>query len=130
MNKTDYIRRLINENSKTLKEFSEKAGVPYTTLHSILNRGIGNASVDNVIKICKALGISVDSLDNLYEFSNERSHLVAEPSTEYSTENKIYDLAAHGVGHSENLSDEEREDVKLAIQIALAKHKKTDKDDL
>lgn len=124
MNKTDYIKHLIKQKSKNLKEFSEIAGIPYTTLHSILTRGIGNASVDNVIKICKALDISVDSLDNIYYERVTPPTLVAESKSEYLTENDIYDLAAHGVGYNEDLSDEQREDVKLAIQIALAKHKK------
>jgi hypothetical protein len=38
--------------------------MPYTTIDSIFRRGIGNSSVSNVIKICKALGISADALAN------------------------------------------------------------------
>jgi hypothetical protein len=36
--------------------------MPYTTIDSIFKRKIANSSVSNVIKICKALGISADEL--------------------------------------------------------------------
>lgn len=36
--------------------------MPYTTLLSMLNGSIGGAAVESVIKICKALGISVETL--------------------------------------------------------------------
>lgn len=42
--------------------FSKIAGIPNPTVASILNRGIKNASVINVIKICQILGISTDDL--------------------------------------------------------------------
>ena len=34
----------------------------YTTVFTILNRGVTNASVGNIIKICKLLNLSVDAL--------------------------------------------------------------------
>lgn len=47
---------------KSLREFTILKDIPYTTLDSMLKRGIGNSSVTNVIKVCKALNISVDAL--------------------------------------------------------------------
>ena len=35
--------------------------MPYTTLYSI-SRNVGGASIDNILKICKVLGISADDL--------------------------------------------------------------------
>lgn len=67
MERTKVIRRLIKDTGLSLKAFAEKANVPYTTLYSILERGVGNASVDNVIKICRALGITIEELDMLFE---------------------------------------------------------------
>lgn len=49
---------------KSLREFTNAVDIPYTTMDSILKRGIGNSSVNNVIKICKALHISADALAN------------------------------------------------------------------
>lgn len=38
--------------------------MPYSTLDTILKRGINKANVVNVIKICNALDINVDKLAN------------------------------------------------------------------
>lgn len=65
MKRTEIIKRLIKDTGISLKAFSEKADIPYTTLYSILERGVGNASVDNVIKICKTLGITVEELEKI-----------------------------------------------------------------
>lgn len=48
----------------SLREFTGKANIPYTTFVSILDRGIENSSIANVMKICKALNLSVDALAN------------------------------------------------------------------
>lgn len=66
MDKTDVIIKLIKDNGfSSIKSFAEKCGIPYTTMHSMLKRGIGNASVDNVILVCKNLGITVEELENM-----------------------------------------------------------------
>jgi lambda repressor-like predicted transcriptional regulator len=65
MRRTQIIKGLIEAAGMSVKAFSERAQIPYTTLRSILERGISNASTDNVIKICKALGITVDYLEVL-----------------------------------------------------------------
>lgn len=38
--------------------------MPYSTFATILARGVDNSNVTNIIKICKALGISADDLAN------------------------------------------------------------------
>lgn len=65
MNRTEVLKKLINETGLSMRAFSEKAAIPNTTLHSMLERGIGNASVDNVIKVCKTLGITVEQLEEM-----------------------------------------------------------------
>ena len=67
MNREGILKGLIKEKGMNLKEFSEIINIPYTTLHSMLKRGIGNASVDNVIKICRGLAITVDELEEMAE---------------------------------------------------------------
>ena len=62
MDKTEIISRLIKDTGMSVRAFSEKAGLPYTTVRSILERGIENSSVNKVIRICEALGISIDEL--------------------------------------------------------------------
>ena len=48
----------------TLTAFAEAADVKYTTLTTILKNGVMGASVQQVIKICRCLGVSVDGLEN------------------------------------------------------------------
>lgn len=61
----EQIKDLIIEKYGSVRQFAIKIDVPYTTIDTILRRGIDNSNVTNVIKICKALNISVDkSIDN------------------------------------------------------------------
>lgn len=63
MERAKVLKTLIEETGMTMKGFAENVGIPYTTLYSILERGVGKASIDNVLKICKALGITTEELD-------------------------------------------------------------------
>lgn len=58
------LRELIIERFKSVKAFAMFIEVPYTTLDSILKRGIDKANVLNIIKICNALDIDIDALAN------------------------------------------------------------------
>ena len=62
MTTEDKIKELILKRYNSIREFTIENDIPYTTIHSIFRRGIDNSSVANVIKICKALRISVDAL--------------------------------------------------------------------
>ena len=65
MEKARILEQLIREQGYNLKSFSEKCGIPYTTLYGIIKNGVGRASVDNIILICKALGIKVEELEEM-----------------------------------------------------------------
>lgn len=56
------LKDLILKRYHSIREFTIEIDIPYTTVDSIFRRGIGNSSVSNVIKICKALRISADAL--------------------------------------------------------------------
>ena len=57
MNPEQYLRNLILDKHTSLRKFSQKADIPYSSLMTILERGISGASFDTVIKICKVLEI-------------------------------------------------------------------------
>ena len=38
-----------------LRQFAKEADIPYSTLMTILSRGIGGSSFDTIIQICKIL---------------------------------------------------------------------------
>ena len=67
MNREDYIKALIKSHGYTMKDFAKIINMPYTTLLSILNGSIGGAAMDNVLKICGALNIRIEDLNNLAE---------------------------------------------------------------
>lgn len=56
------LKELIIEKFGSVRQFSIKINIPYTTVDTILKRGIDNSNVGNVIKMCKALNISIDNL--------------------------------------------------------------------
>ncbi len=59
------IKNMIIEKYGSIRQFALKIDVPYTTVDSILKRGIDNSNVNNAIKVFKALGLSIDkSLEN------------------------------------------------------------------
>ncbi|HHY42538.1 MAG TPA: helix-turn-helix transcriptional regulator [Thermoanaerobacterales bacterium] len=105
MKRAEIVKKLIKETGLSLKAFAEKANIPYTTLYSILERGVGNASVDNVIKICRALNISVDELQDM---ANDDK-----PKTKPKT------IAAHLDGVE--LSDQECQELHNFIEYLLSK---------
>lgn len=64
MTTEDRLRKYILSKYKSLREFSQKIDMPYSTINTIMKRGIDNSSVNNIIRICQALNISTDDLVN------------------------------------------------------------------
>ena len=62
MTKEKDLKRLMENKSGTVKAFSEEVGLAYTTVRSILEIGVLNAKVENVIKICKGLNIKPEDI--------------------------------------------------------------------
>jgi DNA-binding Xre family transcriptional regulator len=58
------LKDLILERYSSIREFTIKIDMSYSTVDSILKRGIQNATISNILKICDALHISADALAN------------------------------------------------------------------
>lgn len=56
------LKQYILQRYKSIKEFASVADIPYTTLDSILKRGVGKANVLNIIRLCDALEIDTNAL--------------------------------------------------------------------
>lgn len=56
------LKEIIIQNYGSLKKFCEKIDMPWTTLDSILKRGVSNSNISNVMKITKELDIDTESL--------------------------------------------------------------------
>lgn len=57
MNRELRLRNAILDRYVSLRQFAEAADVPYSTVMTVLSRGIGGASFDTVLKICRTLEI-------------------------------------------------------------------------
>ncbi len=58
------LKELILDRYGNLSEFCKKIDLPWTTLDSILKRGVDKANIKNIIKITSELDIDVESLAN------------------------------------------------------------------
>lgn len=71
MTREQYLREKIEEQG-SLKDFSTKINMPYSTLFSIL-KNVGGASIDNITKICNGLNITPDYVSDNFSSSNFES---------------------------------------------------------
>lgn len=62
MEAEERIKELIIAKYGNVRAFSKESGISYTTIRSILERGIMNAKAESVFKICRLIGISPDIL--------------------------------------------------------------------
>jgi repressor LexA len=123
MEKAKIVERLIKEAGYSKRQFAEKIGLPPTTLSSMLSRGLGKASIDNVLKVCKGLGITVEELEEmanrgLYEDRGFKDHhIIREPSQPYITgelELPVYgDIAAGALATIEPVTKDNVEYITL-----------------
>lgn len=51
------LRKIILERYPSLRRFALETDIPYSTLLTLLSRGVGGASFDVVVRICKQLHI-------------------------------------------------------------------------
>lgn len=127
--RTEILKQLIKETGLSKKAFAEKVGLPPTTLRSMLDRGIGNASIDNVIKVCKGLNITTDELEKMANDQNYiKGNEIIEESVSYLTSKDEKDIQKElqkmieGLGSNsyaafggETLDDMDQEDRELLI---------------
>ncbi len=74
MNEFD-LKNMIEQRFGNVRAFAQEADVPYTTMRSILERGLMNAKAENVFKICATLRIKPEDLSpiNFNSISNPPS---------------------------------------------------------
>ena len=62
------LRELIELRYGSVRQMALKVDMPASTINSILNRGILKSNVDNIFKICSALGIRPETLADGVDF--------------------------------------------------------------
>lgn len=89
MTREEFLRTKITSLG-TIKDFSIRIDMPYSTLQSIL-KNVGGAAIDNVFKICRGLNISADDL-NIFE----KEKIFYTTDTEKSMIKKYRQLSSDG----------------------------------
>ena len=132
MNIENRLKELILYRYGNFVAFSKVINIPYSTLVTILKRGIRNAGIDNIISICNALEISVDELANgrispATEYIQRKSHITdLDAIIDYTKRNlqEYSDLTLDGQpltqGEIENLIDA----VDVAVEIIKRNRKR------
>jgi lambda repressor-like predicted transcriptional regulator len=100
MKKAKILETLIKDTGLSMKSFSQKCGIPYTTLYTILKNGVGRASLDNIVIICKNLGIHIEDLEAMASGEEKVSY---EPSYE--------DLQSLIARNGKNLTIEQKQEI-------------------
>lgn len=70
MNRGEFLEEVIKAKGYSVMSLSKESGVAYTTIRSMIERNLKNASIDNVIKVTNVLDIKADDLAK-EEFDNE-----------------------------------------------------------
>ena len=67
------LKDVILHRYKSIREFASTANIPYSTIDSVLKRGIMNSGVSTVIRIFSLLDLDVESIETgiLYEKKDE-----------------------------------------------------------
>lgn len=79
MERADILRKLMTEKNMKVSDIVRITGIPYSTIKSMLENGIEKTSYVNVCKVCEALGITTDDLE---EMSNGTTQKNIEPTYE------------------------------------------------
>lgn len=120
----DEIKKLIMERYGSLVAFSEKIGLPNSTIDSILRRGIGKGKVENVILICKELQISIDGLRHnvikpvrFENISREEFENIILEKLDKITATELFDKTKYLISITEDLSDKEKQYLLLSLKL-------------
>lgn len=55
LNREQHLRNRILDQYESLRRFALQADIPYSSVMTLLTRGIGGASFDTVMRICQVL---------------------------------------------------------------------------
>lgn len=102
INREEFLKMMIESKFGNVKAFSEVVDVPYTTIRTMLANGVGKAGVDNVLKICRGLGIDPKQLSEGFEIDDISASTMAKlVSLERPRKIKVYDFTERQL-HEQN----------------------------
>lgn len=120
MTREEYLKMLIKKHGSQ-REFAQYIGMPPSTLFSIL-RNVGGASIDNIVKICKGLGITADDLANIGEPYTDGYYTDRE-AAEFAEYLRTRPGARMLFSAAKDITKEEMEEAVKYIEFLKSKHK-------
>ena len=115
------LKKLIIDRYGTLKNFVDHTSLKYSTVDSILKRGILNSNVQNIIDICNTLSISVDELAH-GRITPSSSIEMTTPGREFTHIKAYYSMFSEFDG--KKLTDEELEFLSDGTDLLLEQIRK------
>lgn len=119
------LKNYIIERYGSVRAFATQHNIAYTTVVSVLKRGIANSSVTTIVRICDALNLSSDHLsEGRMIFKSDLSELIEIKEPKFDLNDLVsqykWTIVNNPVelnGHI--LSDQEIETITTAIDISL-----------
>lgn len=124
---------LILHEYKSVRAFTRSIDVPYSTIDSMLKKGIGGTGINTMIKVCKALDVDLESIETgelkrkstgqtfaALDFSDNQ--LVDELERRNDLEESVHTIAAHHEG--EEWTQEELDEIEEFKKFVLSKRNK------
>lgn len=90
------LKQLILDRYKSIRSFTKEINIPYSTVDTMLKRGIGGTSITTVLKICNALNIDADALIDNELQEKQNSINISMKSSEQDILKKYNTLDEHG----------------------------------
>ena len=105
------LKDLILSRYKSIREFAITIDMPYSTIDTILKRGVNRANISNIIAVCKELDIDVEALGG-GKIESKR------------LDDEIHTIAAHKDDLNADWTEDELEDIENFKKYVLSKRKK------
>ncbi|WP_206109239.1 helix-turn-helix transcriptional regulator [Paenibacillus sp. HB172176] len=115
LSRGEHLSKIMHEKGFTVMSLSKATGVAYTTIRSMIERNLANASIDNVIKICDALHITTETLYHSGLTVKEEKDIAAD------LERMIGDLESNEAlaFHGEAMDEETKELMRISLENSL-----------
>ncbi|MBE6145031.1 MAG: hypothetical protein E7171_00255 [Firmicutes bacterium] len=103
------LKDLIIERYGSLTAFTDKIGLPYSTIDSILRRGIGKANLNNIMIMCEELQISIDGL---------KHNRIIPITFQKLTRQELARQTKYLIADNQELSDKQKQHLILSIELS------------
>jgi len=92
MERARILRQIMEQKNMKVADIVRLSGLPYSTVKYMLENGIEKATYTNVQRVCKALGISADELEEITSATDTPKTLAAHFDGEEYTEDELEEI--------------------------------------